>query len=140
MSTDDGAPASGSPWTILANPSVLSDCDLSYVQFDERQRTAVLGFGIQDGECRSDLIPRFRTDERHNAIEFSLVFTEIQKLIVHGWGYPGCKRVRLEEAQGHFVVSAHAPVSSLSSSSSLSFEASSYSVTRVRSYLASWAE
>ncbi|MEU8888995.1 hypothetical protein [Streptomyces sp. NPDC048442] len=141
MSADEGMPVSGSPWAVLANSTVLSACDLSYVQIDERQRTVVLGFGIQDGESRSDLIAMFRTDEGHNAIEFSLVFTDIRNLMVRGWGYPGYKQVRLEEmAQGCVVVSADAPASSLSSSSSLSFEASSCSVTRVRSFLASWVE
>ncbi|MGW7413043.1 Imm50 family immunity protein [Streptomyces sp. NPDC054863] len=140
MSADEVTSVSGSPWSILADSAVLSDCDLSYVQIDERQSTVVLGFGVQDGESRSDLIPRFKSDEGHNAMEFSLVFTGMRNLTVRGWGYPGYKQVRLEASQGGVVVSVDAPASSLSSSSSLCFEASSCSVTRVRSFLASWVE
>ncbi|MFF0742080.1 Imm50 family immunity protein [Streptomyces sp. NPDC004111] len=122
-------------YSALTSPKFLSECDLFYVQVDERQTSLTLGFEVSDfdipeGGIGFEVLRKFRSDEGHNAMRFFISFTDVLNFSVNGWENPGQKHIQMVEERGHFSVSAESP------GSSLRFEASSFSIPHIHSYLA----
>ncbi|MFI7384881.1 hypothetical protein [Streptomyces sp. NPDC049813] len=116
MKTSEGAADSNPDIPALCAHDVLSQSDLFYVHFDERGRSATLGFSRVDGT---------------EGVEFFLRFPEVRDVRVRGWGAPGRKDVHVDRAADGTV-----QVSASSDGSSLRFRAAGVVLSRERDFLA----
>jgi GNAT superfamily N-acetyltransferase len=83
MKASEGAAESSPELPELCAHDVLSNSDLFYVHFDERGRSATLGFSRVHGT---------------EGFEFFLRFNDVRDVRVRGWGAPAQKDVHVERA------------------------------------------
>ncbi|MGV9322748.1 Imm50 family immunity protein [Streptomyces sp. NPDC003660] len=117
MNASESAAESSPELPALCAHDVLSDSDLFYVHFDERGRSATLGFSRVHGS---------------EGFEFFLRFPDVREVRVRGWGAPGQKDVHVERAPDGTV-----QVSASAAGSSLRFRAADVTLSRTREFLAS---
>jgi hypothetical protein len=110
-------------------PPAPEECSLFYVHIDERGNSVTLGF---DTRRLPGNPPEEWQSARFNAVEFYLLFTEIEGLRISGWGADEARDVlvlRRGEEQCDVVLG--------SSASGMEFRASHVRLSRLRPYLAS---
>ncbi|MFG2813957.1 hypothetical protein [Streptomyces sp. NPDC048410] len=117
MNASEGAAEHSPELPALCTHDVLSNSDLFYVHFDERGRSATLGFSRVHGS---------------EGFEFFLRFPDVREVHVRGWGAPGQKDVHVERAPDGTV-----QVSASAEGSSLRFRAADVTLSRTREFLAS---
>ncbi|MET8696591.1 hypothetical protein ABZV65_29120 [Streptomyces bauhiniae] len=116
MKASEGAAESSPELPELCAHDVLSNSDLFYVHFDERGRSATLGFSRVHGT---------------EGFEFFLRFHGVRDVRVRGWGAPAQKDVHVERAPDGTV-----QLSASSDGSSLRFRAADVALSRTRDFLA----
>ena len=125
---------------LLASPQYLGElyngappspdvCDLLYVHIDERGNSVTLGFDTRSFPVNS---PAEWEGKQFNAIEFHLVFAEVEGLQVTGWGASEAKEIHLAIRDGEFF-----EVVLGLEGSGIVFRASTARLAKVRAYLAS---
>jgi hypothetical protein len=67
---------------VYATPPTLSECELFYVQIDERGASVTLGF---ETSALPSSPPPVWTSRAYNAVEFYLKFTRVRELRITGW-------------------------------------------------------
>ncbi|THA36609.1 hypothetical protein E6R18_01020 [Streptomyces sp. A1277] len=116
MNASEGAAESSPELPALCAHDVLSNSDLFYVHFDERDCSATLGFSRVHGS---------------EGVEFFLRFHDVRDVHVRGWGAPGQKDVHVERATDGTV-----RVSASSDGSSLRFRSADATLSSTRNFLA----
>ncbi|MFI5685745.1 Imm50 family immunity protein [Streptomyces sp. NPDC051636] len=111
------------------SPPSPDECNLFYVHLDERGRSVTLGF-----ETRN--LPETRPEDwvakGFNALEFYLVFTDVQGIQVTGWGAAQAKEKSLVKGEGtSFEVVLG------TTASGITFRSPAAALTRTHAYLAS---
>lgn len=110
-------------------PPALSECELSYVQLDERDNSVTLGFDTRHLPSR----PHQEWNEKpYNRFEFYLLFSGVVDLQVNGWTHTEAREVNVR-VTSKAVIS----VSLGREDSGIDFHASSMRLVHTRVYFAS---
>ncbi|MFG3347659.1 Imm50 family immunity protein [Streptomyces sp. NPDC048018] len=129
-----------SDWTLQVDPEgrlrglygagglPLEACELFYLQIDERERSATLGF--ETGRLPPNPPPEWG-QRPYNTVEFFVAFTNTSEIFLSGWNPSARAGVALAP---HGTGSVR--VSLEHADSRLRFTATGAAVTRVRPYLA----
>jgi hypothetical protein len=104
-------------------------CDLFYVHIDERGNSVTLGFDTRSFPVNP---PAEWEGKDFNALEFHLVFAEVEGLQVTGWGASEAKEIHLTIRDGGFF-----DVVLGLEGSGIGFRASTAHLAKARAYLAS---
>jgi hypothetical protein len=103
-------------------------CDLFYLHIDEREGSVTLGFDTRSLPANP---PVEWEGEDFNAVEFYLVFTDVEGLRATGWGAPEARAIDLTFPDGGLL-----EVALGSEESGVAFRASAVRLAKTRPYLA----
>jgi hypothetical protein len=112
-----------------AAPPSVDLCRLGYVHIDERAHSVTLAFDTKSLPVR---IPSDWEGRELNTLEFYLVFTDVERLEVTGWGAAVAKEVDLTLHEDRSLDVVLGTVES-----GMAFRASAVHLGRTRPYLAS---